>query len=119
MPGSARSPSLVLRARPITNEVESNLRTSIRHCDDLTEMKRAQVILGSAQEFAVQKIAIFSGMTDGDIRTLIHQFNSDGLGMLKPRWNPGNRHKFSKETPARLVALASSRPRDLGLLFGQ
>ena len=39
--------------------------------------------------------------------------------MLKPRWNPGNRHKFSKETRARLVALATSRPRDLGLPFGQ
>lgn len=39
--------------------------------------------------------------------------------MLKPRWNPEHRHKFSKETRGRLVALATSRPRDLGLPFGQ
>jgi transposase len=110
---------MVLRVRPITNEEGNHLRTSIRHSDDLIEMKRAQVILGSAQGFTVQKIGIFSGMSDGYIRTLIHQFNTDGLAMLKPRWNPGNRHKFSKETRNRLVALATSRPRDLGLPFGQ
>jgi len=110
---------MVLRVRPITNEEGNHLRTSIRHSDDLIEMKRAQVILGSAQGFTVQKILIFLGMTEGYIRTLIHQFNSDGLAILKPRWNPGDRHKFSKETRGRLVALATSRPRDLGLPFGQ
>jgi transposase len=110
---------MVLRVRPITNHEGNRLRTSIRHSDDLIEMKRAQVILASAQGFTVQKIFVFSGMSEGYIRTLIHQFNADGLAMLKPRWNPGNRHKFSKETRDRLVALATSRPRDLGLPFGQ
>jgi transposase len=110
---------MVLRVRPITNAEGIHLRTSIRHSDDLIEMKRAQVILASAQGFTVQKILVFSGMSEGYIRTLIHQFNADGLAMLKPRWNPGDRHKFSKETRGRLVALATSRPRDLGLPFGQ
>jgi hypothetical protein len=110
---------MVLRVREITNEEGNRLRTSIRHSHDLIEMKRAQVILASAQRFTVQKISIFSGMSDGYIRILIHRFNADGLAMLKPRWNPGNRHKFSKETRDRLVALATSRPRDLGLPFGQ
>lgn len=118
MPGSAPSRSMVLRVREISNEEGNRLRTAVRHSKDLIEMKRAQVILASAQRFTVQRIAIFSGMSDGYIRILIHSFNDEGLAMLKPRWNPGNRHKFSKETRARLVALATSRPRDLGLPFG-
>jgi transposase len=110
---------MVLRVREITNEEGNRLRTSIRHSDDLIEMKRAQVILASAQRFTVQKIAMISQMSEGYIRTLIHRFNEDGVAMLKPRWNPGDRHKFSIETRDRLVALATSRPRDLGLPFGQ
>ena len=103
---------MVLRVRPITNDEGNRLRTSIRHSDDLIEMKRAQVILASAQGFTVQKILVFSGMTEGYIRTLIHQFNTDGLAMFKPRWNPGDRHKYSKETR---VSWWPSPPADLGI----
>ncbi len=110
---------MVLRVREISNEEGNRLRTAVRHSKDLIEMKRAQVILASAQRFTVQRIAQFSGMSDGYIRILIHAFNDEGLTMLKPRWNPGHRHKVSKETRGRLVALATSRPRDLGLPFGQ
>jgi len=110
---------MVLRVREISNEEGNRLRSAVRHSKDLIEMKRAQVILASAQRFTVQRIAMFSGMSDGYIRILIHAFNDEGLTMLKPRWNPGHRHKFSKETRDRLVTLATSRPRDLGLPFGQ
>jgi Winged helix-turn helix len=89
---------MVLRVREISNEEGNRLRTAVRHSKDLIEMKRAQVILASAQRFTVQRIAMFSGMSDGYIRILIHSFNEEGLAMLKPRWNPGHRHKFSKET---------------------
>ena len=58
-------------------------------------------------------------MTDDYIRTLIHQFERDRLAMLKPRWDPGNRRKFSDKARERIVSLATSRPRDLGLPFGQ
>jgi hypothetical protein len=57
-------------------------------------------------------------MSERYIRTLIHHFNADGLAMLKPRWNLGDRHKLKKEPGNRLVALATSGPRDLGLPFG-
>ena len=110
---------MVLRVREISNEGGNRLRIAVRHSKNLIEMKRAQVILASVQRFTVQRIAMFSGMSDGYIRVLIHAFNDEGQTMLKPRWNPGNRHKFSKETRGQLVALATSRPRDLGLPFGQ
>lgn len=78
-----------MRVREISNEEGNRPRTAVCHSKDLIEMKRAQVILASAQRFTVQKIAMFSGRSDGYIRILIHSFNEEGLAMLKPRWNPG------------------------------
>lgn len=110
---------MVLRVREISNDKGRHLQRVLHRSDDPIEMKRAQVILASAQHFTVQKIAQFTGMTEGYIRTLIHQFNDDGLSMLKPRWNPGNCRKFDDHARKRIVELATSRPRDLGLPFGQ
>jgi hypothetical protein len=89
---------MVLRVRESSGAEGNGLRTAVRHSKDLIEMKRAQVILASDQRFTVQRIATFSGMSDRYIRILIHAFNDEGLTMLKPRWNPGHRHRFSKET---------------------
>ena len=110
---------MTLRIRDVTNEEGNKLRTIVRHGKDPIEVKRAQVILASAQGFTVQYISRFSLMTEDYIRTLIHQFETDRLAMVKPRWDPGNRRKFSEEARERIVALATSRPRDLGLPFGQ
>ena len=43
------------------------------------------MILASAQGFPVQYISRFSRMTEDYIRTLIHQFETDRLAMVKPR----------------------------------
>ena len=82
-------------------------------------MRRAQVILASAQGFAAPKISLIVGMTEDYIRTLIHEFNEHGLEMLRPRWRPGVKAKFTEEQKTRLVALATARPKDLGLPFQQ
>ncbi|MGI0084386.1 MAG: hypothetical protein ACREBQ_04815 [Nitrososphaerales archaeon] len=39
--------------------------------------------------------------------------------MLKPDWKPGGNRKFTEEEKHELVALATSRPTDLGLPFQQ
>ena len=110
---------MTLRIRDIRNEEGHTLRRPVRHNKDHIEWKRAQVTLTPAQWITVQYICHFTLMTEGYIRTLIHQFERERLAMLKPRWDPGNRHKFSDTVRERIVALATSRPRDLGLPFGQ
>lgn len=69
-------------------------------------MKRAQVILASAQRFTVQRIAQFSGMSDGYIRILIHAFNEEGWPCSSLDGTPG-------------TALSSPKRPELGLPFGQ
>ncbi|MCI4341429.1 MAG: hypothetical protein L3K11_03540 [Thermoplasmata archaeon] len=53
------------------------------------------------------------------MRTLIREFNLHGFKMLKPNRKAGGNWKFSQEQKDELVALATSRPRDLGLPYSQ
>jgi transposase len=110
---------MVIHVRNITNEEGNKLRRIVRRGDDPVELRRAQVILSSAQGFIPTKIGLIVLMSPGYVRTLIHLFNKEGFKMLKPHWNPGARTKFTEEQKQELVTLATSRPKDLGLPFQQ
>ncbi|MFN2638250.1 MAG: IS630 family transposase [Gemmatimonadaceae bacterium] len=110
---------VVLRVRDISNLEGQRLSKVIRRSRDPVEVRRAQVILASAQGFASPKISLIVGMTQDYCRTLIHEFNESGLEMLKPRWRPGVKAKFTEEQKQRLVELATTRPRDIDLPFQQ
>ncbi len=77
------------------------------------------VILSSAQGFTPPYIARLVGYSPDWVRTLIREFNLHGFKMLKPNWKAGGNWKFTQEQKDSLVALATSRPRDLGLPFSQ
>ena len=77
------------------------------------------MILASAQGFSAPKISLIVGMTQDYCRTLIREFNESGLEMLKPRWRPGVKAKFSEDQKRALVELATTRPKDLDLPFQQ
>jgi transposase len=110
---------MVISVRPITNEEGNKLRRIVRHGREPVEVRRAQVILASAQGFTPPNISPIVGMTEGYIRELIHSFNDSGMAMLKPSWKPGGNYKFTEKQKEQLVALATSRPKDLGLPFTQ
>lgn len=110
---------MVVRVRPITDDEGNRLRRIVRHGQNAIEVKRAQVILCSAQGFTPPKIGLSVLMSEDYVRRLIHEFNLHGFSMLKPHWGPGPKAKFSDEQRDALVALASSRPKDLGLPFTQ
>ncbi len=110
---------MVIHVRPITNEEGNRLANIVRHGKDPIELKRAQVVLSSAQGFTPPKIGTIVLMTPGYVRTLIHSFNLHGFKMLKPDWKPGGNRKFTEEEKQELVSLATSRPADLGLPFQQ
>lgn len=110
---------MVIHVRSITNEEGNKLRRIVRRGDDPVELRRAQVILSSAQGFTPPKIGLIVLMSPGYVRTLIHHFNKEGFKMLKPHWNPGVSTKFTEEQKQELISLATSRPKDLGLPFQQ
>ncbi|MGH9541362.1 MAG: IS630 family transposase [Terriglobales bacterium] len=108
---------MVVRVRDITNFEGNKLRNIVRHGKDPIEMKRAQVVLSSAQGFDPSRIADIVIMSPDYVRDLIHLFNEEGFEMLKPHWKPGGNWKFTQEQKQKLISLATSRPDDLGLPF--
>ena len=110
---------MVIHVRSITNDEGNRLRDIVRHGKDSIELRRAQVILASAQGFTPPKIGLIVLMSQDYVRTLIRLFNKEGFKMLKPHWKPGISNKFTEEQKKELVSLATSRPKDLGLPFQQ
>jgi hypothetical protein len=70
---------MVVRVRDITNSEGNKLRNIVRHGKDPIEMKRAQVVLSSAQGFEPGRIADIVLMTPDYVRDLIHLFNEEGF----------------------------------------
>lgn len=110
---------MVVRVRDLTDEEGNKLRRIVRHHQSAIEVKRAQVILASAQGFTPPKIAVIALMSEDYVRTLIKAFNEHGFAMLQPKWGPGRPSRFSDDQRKALVDLALSRPKDLGLPYAQ
>ena len=104
---------MVVRVRSITDDEGNRLRRIVRHGQDAIEVKRAQVILASAQGFTPAKIRVIALMSEDYIRQLIHEFNLHGFKMLKAHWGPGPKAKLSDDRRHALTTLATSRPNDL------
>ena len=110
---------MVVRVREISDEEGNKLRRIVRHGQNAIEVKRAQVIMASAQGFTPPKISVIALMSDDYVRQLIHAFNLHGFKMLKPQWGPGPKTKFTEVQREGLIALATSHPKDLGLPYTQ
>ncbi len=110
---------MVLRVRDLTLEEGQKLRRIVRHGQNAIEFKRAQIILASYQGNTPPRIALIALASEDYIRGVIRAFNEHGMAMLRPQWGPGRPPKFTDDQRKALVALALSRPRDLGLPYAQ
>lgn len=72
---------MVIRVREISDDEGNRLRRIVRHGQSAIEVKRAQVILASAQGFTPPKIAVIALMSEDYVRQLIHAFNLHGFSM--------------------------------------
>lgn len=110
---------MCIYVREITNEEGQKLQRLLRRSKDPVEMRRAAVVLQSAQGFKVLKIARSQFYTEKHVRTIIKRFNEEGFASLKSNYSGGRPPKFDKETRLDIVDTAMSRPQDLGLPFTQ
>ncbi len=80
---------------------------------------RAQIVLLSADErYRVPEIAAIVGLGSDKVRKWIHRFNQRGVDGLRPRdFKPGPPPKFRGTTRRRILEIAQTPPRQLGLLF--
>ena len=75
--------------------------------------------MASAQGFKPPDISDLTAYSTDQVRTIIKAFNEDGFDSLNPKYCGGRPPKFSEKQRAKLVGLATSRPKDLDLPFQQ
>ncbi|ATY86015.1 hypothetical protein CVV65_14665 [Kyrpidia spormannii] len=81
------------------------------------EMRRALVVLASAQKMKMPEIFELYHLSQEHIRHLIHAFNQHRLEDLRPRYRGGRLWTFTEEQRVAIIELAQIPPNTLGLPF--
>jgi transposase len=90
----------------------------LRQGQDAIAVRRAEIVLRSAQGDAAPTIAGALYFSADYVRKVIHAFNDQGLGCIRARYENGGRPpKMQPEQESCLVELALTPPRVLGLPF--
>lgn len=109
---------MCIYVREITNEEGNQLKRILRRSSDSFKVKRAQVILASAQAMRVPEISNCFGFSSGYVSYVIYGFNERGFEVLKSKYeNCGGKPKFSNDEHQMVIDIALSKPKDLGLPF--
>jgi transposase len=88
-----------------------------RTARDPVKLRRAIVVLMSAQGQGVPDIAHLLDCSQEYVRGVIHAFNEIGFKALDPKWSGGRPATISEQARRRIRLIARCRPRDLGLAF--
>ncbi len=104
--------------REISNEEGNQLKRILRRSSESFKVKRAQVILASAQGMRIPEITKSFSFSSDYARYVIHGFNERGFEVFKSKYkNCGSIPKFGNEQRQMVIDIALSKPRDLELPF--
>jgi len=107
---------MVLYVRELAPDEQILLKKWVRSTDEDLE-HRARIVLLSAQGYRVPEIAEMLEAHPANLRKWIHRFNKQSYEGLMTVRAGGAKPRFTEDQKRRIVALARSRPRDLGLNF--
>ena len=93
------------------------LQRMVRTGRDRIKVRRAQVILASAQGSKVPDIARRLYFSPAHVRTVIKAFNDEGFEGLAPKYGGGRPPKFTEEQRSLIVETALCPPDLLGQPF--
>ena len=108
---------MCLYVRDISVSEGRRLQQVVRKDRDRIKVRRAQVVLASAQGFKVPAIAERLYFSDQHVRTIIREFNADGLDALTPKYCGGRPPTFSEEQRSLIIEYAKCPPDLLGRPF--
>jgi transposase len=103
--------------RPVSMTEGRRLQRIGRTARDPVKLRRAIVVLMSAQGQSAPDIAHLLDCTQEYVRTVIHAFNKSGFAALDPKWSGGRPKTISDQVRRQISLLARYCPRDLGLAF--
>lgn len=109
---------MCIYVREITNEEGNRLKYILRRSSDKVKVKRAQIILASAQSMKVPEICKTLGFHRNYVCRIIHAFNEKGFEALESGYkNCGRKPTFNEEIKRKIIDVVLSNPKDLGLPF--
>jgi transposase len=88
-----------------------------RTAKDPVKLRRAIVVLMSAQGQPVPDIAELMQVGQDYVRDVIHAFNERGFDALDPKWSGGRPRAIDTRSAGRICAIAKADPRLFGLPF--
>lgn len=107
----------LLFARPLEQEEQATLERLMAAENEALKQRALIVLLSSQGQYRVPEIAPLVGLHVDKVRKWVIRFNAHGMKGLQPaRQKPGPRGKFDARTRNRIVEIARTPPRDLGLL---
>lgn len=108
---------MCLYVRNVTLPEGRRLQRIVRSDSSRIKMRRAQVILASAQGAKVPDVATRLYFSEAHVRTMIKAFNDDGFAGLEPKYGVGRPPKFSEEQRSLIIETALCPPGLLGQPF--
>lgn len=108
---------MCLYVREISASEGRRWQQVVRKDRDRIKVRRAQVILASAQGSKVPAIAERLYFSDQHVRTIIRDFNAEGLDALTPKYCGGRPPTFSEEQRSLIIEYAKFPPDLLGRPF--
>ncbi|MFE4800384.1 transposase [Streptomyces sp. NPDC056708] len=86
-----------------------------RTAKDPVRLRRAIVVMMSAQGQAVRDIVSLMQVSEDYVRDVIHAFNERGFDALDPKWSGGRPKTISDRMRERICLIARTSPADWGI----
>ncbi len=107
----------LLFARPLDPQERASLETLLTGENEVVKQRALIVLLSSQGQYRIPEIAPMVGLHVDKVRKWVIRFNTQGMQGLQPaRRRPGPRGKFDPTQRARILEIARTPPRELGLL---
>ena len=103
-----------LYVRPLTDDEQRQVAHLLRSADAAT-YRHARVVHLSSQGQKVAQIVAAVGLSDRQVRKIIHAFTHQGVASLPRRKAPGRKRLCDEPTRAKLVELLRRPPTDFGI----
>jgi transposase len=110
---------MALYVRELTDDEWGQIEQLIQEPEGDLPVQRLMIVLLSAQGHRVQEISREVDLHPINVRKWIHRFNEEGINGLRSGKSPGRPPIFTDEQRTRIVQVAQTDPRDLGLPFSQ
>lgn len=108
----------IIYARPLLPDERRELVRMAEGADPRMAQRARVILLSSEERYRVPEIAAMIELGPDKVRKWIHRFNKEGVkGLYTRPYKPGPPPKFDAETRQRIVKIAQTPPRQLGLLF--